>query len=126
TPERVSANRRTEPPRLRNTLDGDLDAIVLKALRKEPGERYVSADAVHDDIQRYLDGLPVLARRGNRLYRARKFVGRHRAGVAMTAGVLAFAALSVSSIVSSRTVAQREAAAARQVTDFLIDVFAGS
>ena len=67
---------------LRQLLRGDLDAIVLKALRKEPAERYRSAEHLADDLRRHLDGLPVLASRGSRWYRWRKFVGRHRYAVA--------------------------------------------
>ena len=70
-------------------LSGDLDAIVLKAMRKEPERRYASASALSEDIGRYLDGLPIEARRGSAGYRARKFVRRHRVGAAATALVLA-------------------------------------
>ncbi len=72
-------------------LRGDLDAIVLMALRKEPDRRYASATALAEDLQRYLDGRPVLARTDARGYRLRKFVRRHRAGVA--AGSLVAVAL---------------------------------
>jgi len=62
-------------------LRGDLDAIVLKALRKDPADRYPSVDALADDLRRHLEGRPVHARTGNRRYRLRKFVQRNRAGV---------------------------------------------
>jgi serine/threonine-protein kinase len=81
SPERIAIARSTEPARLRSTLDGDLDAIILKALRKEPDARYASVDAFAEDIDRYLGSLPVLARRGSRAYHVRKFVRRHRTGV---------------------------------------------
>ena len=70
-------------------LSGDLDAIVLKAMRKEPERRYASAAALSEDIGRYLDGRPIEARRGSAAYRARKFVRRHRVGAAATGLVLA-------------------------------------
>jgi non-specific serine/threonine protein kinase/serine/threonine-protein kinase len=63
-------------------LAGDLDAIVAKAMRKEPGLRYASAAALSEDIERHLEGRPVLARRGTTAYRAGKFMRRHRFGVA--------------------------------------------
>jgi non-specific serine/threonine protein kinase/serine/threonine-protein kinase len=63
-------------------LRGDLDTIVLKALRKEPERRYASAYELSEDIRRHLDGLPVTARADTLAYRAGKFVGRHRTGVA--------------------------------------------
>lgn len=76
------------PERIRQTLRGDLDTIVLKALRKEPAQRYTSAEALVKDVRRYLDGLPVKARPATFSYRARKFAGRHRWSVALTALVL--------------------------------------
>lgn len=75
----------TDDPRLRQLageLQGDLDTIVLKALRKEPSRRYASAQDLSDDIGRYLDGRPVLARADTLGYRAAKFVRRHKAAVA--------------------------------------------
>lgn len=62
-------------------LRGDLDNIVLKALRKEPERRYASAGAFAEDIDRHLQGLPVTARPNTLSYRASKFVGRHKVGV---------------------------------------------
>ena len=72
-------------------LDADLDAIVLKAMRKDPQERYNSADEFASDIRAYLDGRPVLARRGTLRYRASKFVRRNR--LALGALTLVFASL---------------------------------
>jgi len=63
-------------------LDADLDAIVMKALRKEPQERYLTVDQFAGDIQAYLEGRPVLARRGTLRYRAGKFVRRNRLAIA--------------------------------------------
>lgn len=68
-------------------LRGDLDAILLKALRKEPSERYPTAAALGDDIDRYLRGLPVHARSESPVYRARTFVRRHRLAAATAAVV---------------------------------------
>jgi tetratricopeptide (TPR) repeat protein/tRNA A-37 threonylcarbamoyl transferase component Bud32 len=69
------------PRALRRQLEGDLDAVVLMALRKDPGHRYASAEAMADDVFRHLEGLPVQARRGAWSYRAGRFVLRHRAAV---------------------------------------------
>lgn len=71
-PEAVVDARRTDPRTLVRQLRGDLDAIVLKALRKEPEERYSSVGRLADDLRRYLACRPVLARRGNFAYRAGK------------------------------------------------------
>jgi tetratricopeptide (TPR) repeat protein len=70
-------------------LDADLDAIVLKALRKEPQERYRSVDEFASDLQAYLEARPVLARRGNLRYRAVKFIRRNRLALVATALVCA-------------------------------------
>ena len=63
-------------------LAGDLDTICLKALSPEPDQRYVSAQALADDLGRHLNGIPVQARPATRRYRASRFIRRHRAGVA--------------------------------------------
>ena len=74
-----------EPPRRptqaagsHQRLDADLEAILLKALRKEPQERYLTAEQLASDLRAYLEGLPVAARRGTLRYRAGKFIRRHR------------------------------------------------
>jgi eukaryotic-like serine/threonine-protein kinase len=73
-----------ERPRggLSRILDGDLNAIVAKALSSAPGERYVTADAFWQDVEHYLRGEPVSARAGGSWYRTRKFVTRYKAPVA--------------------------------------------
>jgi eukaryotic-like serine/threonine-protein kinase len=76
------------PDRLGRRLSGDIDSIVLKALRKEPHERYSSADQISEDIRRHLEGLPVLAREGTVSYRAFKYVLRHKVGVASAAFIV--------------------------------------
>lgn len=82
----ASAPSRSIPDgRMRRILRGDLDTIVLKALKKDPADRYPTANALADDISRYLDRRPVLARPDSALYRSRKFVQRHKVGVAGTA-----------------------------------------
>ena len=70
-------------------LRGDLDTIVLKAMHKEPERRYQSAEQLSDDIGHYLDGRPVKAQKDTFIYRARKFVNRHKVVVAAVILVLA-------------------------------------
>ena len=89
--EQIAQARDTAPSRLTRGLRGDLDRIVLMALRKEPVRRYGSAEQLVDDIDRYLHGLPVRAQRDTWRYRARKFAVRNWALLA--AGVLVLAAV---------------------------------
>ena len=68
-------------------LDPDLDNILAKALRPEPERRYSSVGQFSEDIRRYLEGLPVIARKDTFAYRTSKFVGRHKIGLAATASI---------------------------------------
>ncbi len=116
--------------RLRKKLKGDLDTIILKALRKDPARGYASAETLADDLERYLEGRPISARPDTLGYRMGKFVQRHRIGVA--AAALVFLSL-VAGIAGTAWQAQRAADEARraeaerdkaeQVTNFLVDVF---
>ncbi|MEO8459808.1 MAG: serine/threonine-protein kinase [Dokdonella sp.] len=103
--------------------DHDLDAIVLKALRKEPAERYPSVDAFATDLRRYLDGLPVVARKGSRWYSTHKFVSRHRVGVAVSALLLLL--LVGFGIDRQRQLEQTriERDKARSITEFVVGMF---
>jgi len=87
-----AARRGLAAPRLARELRGDLDTIVLKALKKQAGERYPTVNALAADLQRYLAGEPVQARPDSLAYRTRKFVMRNRWEVGVAAAVvLAFA-----------------------------------
>ncbi len=95
---------------LRRRLAGDLDAIVLKAMRKEPQERYLSADQLSEDIRRHLEGLPVAARVGSLAYYAGKFFRRNKLALAVIAAFLLL--LTTFSVVS--TVLWRQAERERE------------
>ena len=91
-PERPSAavtqaTRTNDREKVRRQLRGDLDNIVLKALRKDPSRRYGSVDQLASDIRRHLEGLPVGARKDTTAYRVSKFIQRHKLGVAAAATV---------------------------------------
>ncbi len=98
----------------RKSLVGDLDNIILKALRKEPERRYQSVQEFSEDIRRHLGGLPVAATPDTRRYRINKFIGRHRAGV--FAGCLIFLTLVCATAVTTwqSVVANRERARAER------------
>jgi eukaryotic-like serine/threonine-protein kinase len=85
TPEIISGQRSDSPEKLPGRIVGDLDNIVMKAIRKDPRERYNSADQLSEDIRRHLEHLPVLARKSTVVYRCRKYVLRHKVGVAAAA-----------------------------------------
>jgi len=104
-------------------LAGDLDAIVTKALRKEPGERYSSVEALAGDLERYLSGRPVAARGGAASYRVRKFVLRHRLGLAAAALVAVSLAGGGVATVWQAQRARAEAAKSQGIADFLINLF---
>ncbi|MHB8448294.1 MAG: tetratricopeptide repeat protein [Rudaea sp.] len=107
-------------------LRGDLDTIVLKALQREPQRRYATAAAFAEDLQRFMSGQPIAARRDHTVYRVRKFVGRHRFGVttATTGLLLLIAALGLA-VWQARAKA-REAQVSQQVTQFLLGLFGGA
>ena len=91
----VAEHRRATPEKLCRQLQGDLDTIILKALKKNPAERYQSATAFADDLRRYLKNQPISARPDSFLYRARKFLHRNQLGVAITALVVLGAAVAL-------------------------------
>jgi eukaryotic-like serine/threonine-protein kinase len=113
-----------EPRRLRRRLHGDLDNIVMKALRKEPERRYASVDALLEDIARYESGLPVKARRDSVGYRGSKFVRRNRAAVAAAVVVALSLVGGIASSQRQARVAALESAKAEQVKNFVLDLFA--
>jgi len=124
-PPRPSAAASTRT--LRRQLAGDLDTIVLKAMRKNPGERYSSAGALADDITRYLIGLPLAARDDGWLYRGAKFISRHRVGVTAAAlvvvslaGGLAAALWQAREAEQQRQLAQRHFDDVRRLASSLI------
>jgi tetratricopeptide (TPR) repeat protein/tRNA A-37 threonylcarbamoyl transferase component Bud32 len=121
---------RTTFERIRKHLRGDLDIIVLKALREDPRERYAGAGPLADDIERHLSGRPIRARPATLGYRTAKFV-RRRPWVAATL-VGAVAALGTyghtldrhaRQLEAERNLARLEADRAQQVQEFLVSVF---
>lgn len=151
TPDSVGRIREGTAEWLQRRLMGDLDMIVLMALRKDPRRRYASVEQFSEDIGRHLEGRPVLARGDTLSYRAAKFIRRHRAAVLAAAatvllliGATVMTAWSASianqerdaawdqTQIAKRNLSRAEAAErraatkaeiARQVADYLIEVF---
>ena len=107
-------------------LAGDLDTIVLKALREEPEDRYRSVDDLEDDLRRYRQGRPIEARPATLRYRVRKFVARNRLGVAAGVIVAGALALGAAGTLWQARQAREEARRAQAVGDFLVELFEGA
>lgn len=115
-----AARRSTTPDKLQRALEGDLDTIVATALKKDPRERYPSAAAFADDLQRYLDERPIRARPDTWTSRTAKFVRRNRLAVALTTLALVALGAGVVGTITQAQRAAREAALAttqRQLAD---------
>lgn len=139
-PDSVYSARGTTPSALRKRLRGDLDAILVRALRARPSERYANVSAFREDLERHLNGRPVRARGDARGYRLRTFVRRHRWAVSGTAaasllitGSAIGLAFQRGSLIEQRRIAEdardraaSEAETARATTDFLVDLFRAS
>jgi len=110
----ASAMREGTPGKLRRRLEGDLDNIVLMALRKEPQRRYASVEQFSEDISRHLSNLPVIARPDTAGYRACKFIARHRSGVAAAAAIAFLLVAGVVATSWQARVARAERARAQQ------------
>jgi len=103
----VAALRQTDPVSLRRLVDGDLNRIAMKALEKVRARRYASATELAADIQRYTEHRPVLASPPGALYRARKFLRRHKPAVV---GAAAGLELTLLSVVTIWTLVRRDSA----------------
>lgn len=118
----ISCGEITSPAKLVPSLKGDLEMILMKALRKEPQERYATADQFSEDLENYLESRPIRARKGDSWYRTRKFLRRHWPLVA--AATLALASLTAGALVANREreIAQRRFVQVRQLANKLFDI----
>ena len=110
----IAARRQTDPVSLRRLVDGDLNSITMKALEKARERRYASVSDLAADIQRHMEDRPVLASPPGRLYRARKFLRRHRLAALGTAAGLVFLVLSG---VTAWSLSHRDSATRPKLTD---------
>ncbi|MEM7621663.1 MAG: serine/threonine-protein kinase [Planctomycetota bacterium] len=121
--EEIARKRELNPTKLRRELAGDLDTIIMMALRKSPQRRYRSAVELAEDLERHVEGMPVKAQPDTAVYRATKFVSRHRLSLAaaalvaisLTAGV-AVATWQAFEADKARVIAERRLETVRQMT----------
>ncbi len=125
-----AALRAATPERLSRELKGDIDAILLKALERDPDRRYSSAIELVEDLRRYIEGRPVSARRAGTAYKVRKFFRRQPwalpvIGVFLAIGgsYVALQMLHKRQLTAERNAARAEATKASAVTDVLVDLF---
>lgn len=119
----VAQARGSRPAELRRRLRGDLDNIVLMALRKEPARRYGSVAELEGDLDRFLTRRPVTARRDSLGYRTGLFVRRHRWSVAAGVLVALLTAGLLAGLIAQSVRAAREGDKAQRALAFLVDVF---
>ncbi len=126
----AAQHRSTTPKKLRSTLTGDLDTIVLQAINKNPTARYATVDSFRQDIERFVSGHAVLAKPASLWYRFRKFVVRNRVAVSSAACVvgalligLALALWQANAASNQARIAKEQTQTAEAVQDFLEDLF---
>ena len=124
--DEIAHARGLTPRALAARLAGDLDAIVLKALRREPQRRYIGAGALAEDLERFLQGRPVAARPEGRRYRAGKFVRRHRVGIAVAVSLMVSLLGGLAATAWQARAKTLEAQKAEAVKTFLISIFQGA
>lgn len=126
-PHKLAATRQTKAADLRKKLTGDIDAMVSKALRKEPEYRYNSVAQLIEELERCQNGLPLLARKDTISYRVGKFYRRHKTGVAITVMVILFitgiTGFYTWRIAQERDLAQAETAKAEEVMEMMVGLF---
>jgi serine/threonine protein kinase/tetratricopeptide (TPR) repeat protein len=114
TVDEIARVRDVKPDRLRKRLSGDIDNMILLAMRKEPDRRYKSAEQFAEDIRRHLDGMPVIARPATWTYRLDKFVRRNKYGVAAGLAIAVTLVLGILATTSQMLRANTNARIAQQ------------
>ncbi|MFP8488703.1 protein kinase domain-containing protein [Gracilimonas sp. Q87] len=132
--EACKPSTKVSDPKVKKQLQGDLDAIALKAIRKESEHRYRMANEFLEDLKNFQKGNPVTAREDSFRYRSQKFFKRHKQGIAVTAGILLFL-IGLTSFYTFRIAQERDQAQvqaqraelqaerAKQVSEFMISLF---
>jgi serine/threonine protein kinase len=126
-PESIGKERGTTSDRLAAALHGDLDNIVMKAIRKDPADRYASVEQLREDIERYRAGRPITARPATLRYRLRKAYARNRRGFALVAAaftaIVALTAYYIYDLQRQRTAAQEAYRRTENVKQFVVGLF---
>ena len=120
---KIAALRSSTTERLRRALQGDLDVIVAKALKKNPAERYASVQALADDLRRHLEHRPIAARADSTLYRVHKFARRNWLPLAASVALMLVVIASSAMLAWEARKTAREAQATLVVKDFLFGLF---
>ncbi|MBD3615194.1 MAG: serine/threonine protein kinase [Gracilimonas sp.] len=117
-------SNKVSDPKLKKQLQGDLDAIVLKSIRKEPDSRYRVANDFLKDLNNFQEGLPVSAQEDSFRYRSLKFIKRNKQGISIAAGILilivSFTGFYTNRITQERNTAQLEAEKSEEISSFVI------
>lgn len=131
--DQATRARKSNQKRLKKELSGDLDAIVMRALRKEPTQRYSSVEQLIKDIERHLNQEPVEACHGNWAYYSKRFVRRHKIGVASSIAALStligftvFVSIQNQIITEQRDLATQQTTRAEHVSNFMLEVFSNA
>lgn len=118
----VTSRESTRPSKWNPGLKGDLEVILLKALRKDPKERYATVEQFAEDLEAFLESRPIRARSGNTWYRARKFLRRYWVPVVAAALVIASLFVGLYAANRQRAIAQRHFQDVRQLANKLFDI----
>jgi eukaryotic-like serine/threonine-protein kinase len=125
-PSSVLNKTTTSNPIRPTQLKGDLDTIVLKALQRDPARRYASAQALAEDLQRFLDGQPIAARPESAGYRLGKFIRRNKLAAALAASTAIALLLGAAAALHQRDVALGNASRAEATKNFILKIFTGA
>ncbi len=106
------------PRALKSAVEDDLDWIIMRAMARNPAERYLTPDALADDLDRWLAGAPVLARPSSALYRFRKYARRNRAVLALCGVVVATGGIALGTVVASSLQRAKEVARWKEIAAF--------
>ncbi len=123
TAEPPRPSHRTADPQARRALSGDLDTVLLKALKKNPAERYATVQAFADDLRRWLDQRPVSAQPDSRWYHTRKFMRRHWLPVSLASGFVLALGTALGVALWQAGEARAQAARATAIQGFLVGLF---